>query len=159
MNRTNTARICSQGKVTALEGAMARVEVSRNAMCDGCHQQSTCNVNMLDSSRDSVATVRNPVGAQLGDKVEIAIDEAVLMRGSAVLYILPLAFMLLGLLLAMALKDRMNFGLDEDMLALVAALAGLAVSLPVVRAWSSRSRYLAANVPVITRIIKQEENG
>jgi sigma-E factor negative regulatory protein RseC len=158
MNRTNTARICSQGKVTALEGDMARVEVSRNAMCDSCHQQSSCNVNMLDSSRDSMATVRNPLGAKPGNKVEIAIDEAVLVRGSAVLYILPLVFMLLGLLLAMALKDRISLGMGEDMLALVAALVGLVVSLPVVRAWSSRSRYLAANVPVITRILEQEED-
>ncbi len=158
MDPTNAARICSQGKVTALEGDLARVEVSRSAMCDGCHQQSTCNVDMLDSSRDKVATVRNPVGAKPGDKVEIAIDETVLMRGSAVLYILPLAFMLAGLLLAMALKDRLNFGLGEDMLALFAALAGLAVSMPVVRAWSNRSRYLAANVPVITRILEQDEN-
>ncbi len=69
MNRTNTARICSHGTVTALEGALARVEVSRSAMCDGCHQQSTCNVTMMESGRDTVAVVRNPVGARPGDKV------------------------------------------------------------------------------------------
>ncbi len=157
MSRTNTARICNQGKVTALlEGATARVEVSRNAMCDGCHQQSNCNIKMLDSGRDTTAVVRNPMGARPGDKVEIAIDEAVLMRGSMVLYILPLVFMLLALLLAMALKDRINFGMGEDMLALLAALAGLAASLPVVRAWSRKSRYLATNIPVITRILAQD---
>ncbi len=82
-----------------------------------------------------------------------------LLRGGMVLYLLPLVFMLLGILLAMALKDRISLGLGDDMLALLAALAGLAVSLPVVRAWSKRSRYLAANVPVITRVLQQDEDG
>lgn len=159
MSRMNTARICSQGTVIALEGALARVEVSRSAMCDGCHQQSSCNVALLDSGRDTVAAVGNPVGARPGDKVELAIDEAVLLRGGMVLYLLPLAFMVLGILLAMALRGSINFGLGDDMLALLAALAGLAASMPVVRVWSKRSRYLAANVPVITRVLRQDQDG
>ena len=159
MSQTNMAQIRNQATVIALEGTMARVEVARSSMCDGCHQQSTCKVTMPDAGRDTAATVHNPVGARVGDEVEIAIDETVLLRGGVMLYLLPLAFMVIGIVLAMALRERVSFGLSDDMLALLAALAGLAVSLPVVRAWSKRSRYLAANVPVITRVLRQDEQS
>jgi sigma-E factor negative regulatory protein RseC len=124
-------------------------------MCDGCSQQGSCNVSTFEPGRDTVATVRNPLGARTGDTVEITIGDSVLMRGSVILYILPLGFMLAGIMLALEFKDRIGLDWSDDVLGLLAALAGLAVSIPVVRFWSSRSRYLAANTPVITEILER----
>ncbi|MBW7996686.1 MAG: SoxR reducing system RseC family protein [Candidatus Glassbacteria bacterium] len=157
MKPTSTATICSRGKVIGSEGGMAQVEVSRSAMCDGCHQEGACHVTLLESGQNTIALVRNPLDAKPGDRVEIAVDEEVVIRGSVVLYILPLAFMLGAILLALGLKERLGLGLGDDTLALLSALGGLALSLPVIRLWSGRSKYLTANIPVITEILPDNE--
>ena len=157
MKPTSTATICNRGKVVGSEGGMARVEVSRNTMCDSCHQKEACHTTLLESGQVTVALVRNPLDAKPGDRVEIAVDEGVMIRGSVVLYILPLAFMLGGILLALGLKERLGLGLGDDTLVLLSALGGLVLSLPVIRHWSGRSKFMAANIPVITEILPDEE--
>ena len=153
MTAMRAQSICSKATVISNEGALTRVNVARNAMCDGCHQEGACNISLMEPGKDTEALVRNPLGAKPGDRVEISMDERVLLRGGAVLYMLPLGFMLASIVLAMKFKTLLAPGLGEDILALLAALAGLLVSVPVVRIWSRRSKYLADNTPVITSIL------
>lgn len=153
MTAMRAQSVCSRATVIGSEGELTRVSVARNAMCDGCHQEGACNIDLLDSGKNTEALVRNPLGAKPGDTVEITMDERVLLRGGAMLYLLPLGFMLAAVVLALKLKSPLAAGLSDDVLALLAALAGIAISVPVIRTWSNRSRYLADNTPVITSII------
>lgn len=157
MRTTSEPTVCSRATVIGLEGGMARVEVARKSMCDNCEQEGACHT-LLDSGRDTQALVHNPAGAKPGDTVEIAVGEGILVRGSLILYILPLVFMLAGILLALWVKGKMGWGISDDILALLSALAGLVVSVPLVGYWSSRSGYVSANTPVITRVLEEGES-
>ena len=158
MSAMKAQSICSKATVLRNEGALTRVVVARNAMCDGCHQEGACNISMMEPGKDTEALVRNPLGAKPGDRVEISMDERVLLRGGAVLYMLPLVFMLAAIVLAVKFKAVLAPGMGDDTLALLAALAGLLISVPVVRLWSKRSKYLADNTPVITSIISSDDD-
>ena len=157
MRPTTVPAICNMATVIGTEGALARVSVSRSAMCDGCQQQGACAIMLLEANKKTEALVRNPLGAKPGDRVEISMDERVVLRGGVILYMLPLAFMLVAIVAALKLKAWIAPGMGDDMLALLAALAGIVISLPVIRVWSRRSKYLAANTPVITAILSEHE--
>jgi sigma-E factor negative regulatory protein RseC len=149
--------VCSKATVLRNEGALTRVVVARHAMCEGCQQEGACNIALMEPGKDAEALVRNPLGARPGDVVEISMSERALIRGGAMLYLLPLVLMLAAIVLAVKFKSVLAPGLGDDILALLAALAGLALSVPVVRIWSKRSKYLADNTPVITSIISESD--
>ena len=147
MRPTQTPSICSRATVISNDGALARVSVSRNAMCDGCHQpKATAMSPCWTRTRTPRPWCATQLGAKAGDMVEISMDERVLLRGGVVLYLLPLVFMLAAIVLALKLKPALALDMSDDILALLAAVAGMVVSVPVVRTWSKRSKYLADNV-------------
>ena len=149
--------VCSKATVIGFEGELTRVSVARGAMCDGCHQQDSCHVMLLDSGKNTEALVRNPLGAKIGDVVEVSMDERVMLKGGVMLYILPLVFMLAAIMLATYLKPWLAPDMGDNALALLAAVAGILISLPVIRIWSRRSKYMAENTPVITSILEEDE--
>lgn len=80
------------GKVTAIVGAKAKVEMIRHSACSSCracpmgHEESS--VLILDAD--------NPVHAQPGQEVTIEFDPHVSVRAAALAYIWPLLALFLG---------------------------------------------------------------
>jgi sigma-E factor negative regulatory protein RseC len=80
------------------------VRSRQNGACCGCVQQASCGIAAfarLLPNRE--LEVDNPLDLQAGDQVRVAIDDAYLLSGSVLLYLLPLLLMLAGIGLANAL--------------------------------------------------------
>ena len=72
---------------------MARVVVVRESACSGdCHKCSGCGAQKQTVEFDAV----NGIGAKIGDTVLIRTDSAPVLKGAAVLYLVPLALFFLG---------------------------------------------------------------
>ena len=72
---------------------MARVVVVRESACSGdCHKCSGCGAQKQTVEFDAV----NGLGAKIGDTVLIRTDSAPVLKGAAVLYLVPLALFFLG---------------------------------------------------------------
>ena len=66
----------------------AKVVLVRQSACSGdCHKCSGCGA----VEQKMVLTVNNPIGARPGELVTIESDSAPVLRGAAILYLLPLA--------------------------------------------------------------------
>ncbi len=82
--------------VKSLSGKLCTIEVSRKAMCDGCHKSdcgSGCPMSGLFSSgRAMTATAVNKAGASVGDTVEIETSDSFVLLTAAAVFILPLIF-------------------------------------------------------------------
>lgn len=81
-------------KVVAVnQDATARVLHIRQSACSGdCHKCSGCGA----AQESLMLTARNPIGAQVGDMVNIESDTGPVLLAAAVLYVVPLVLFFAG---------------------------------------------------------------
>lgn len=123
------------GRVVAVERDGVWVETVRSSTCGSCAARKGCGhglINQLsDGQRGLVRALPgqiSPLQCRLDDEVQISIPEEVILRGSLVVYILPLVTMLAGAALAAQLWTG-----GDDAIAALGAAAGIAVGLVLVR--------------------------
>jgi sigma-E factor negative regulatory protein RseC len=130
---TETAR------VVAVEPGKLWVETIRQSVCGTCAAQKGCGHGLLNQISDGhrnylqVSTTdftRDEF--QVDDQVTIGVSERLMLRGSAVLYLLPLACMLLASLMLPTLLPAIS-----EPASIGGAAGGFAVGLLLVR-WHAR---------------------
>lgn len=92
--------------VTRAEGGRVWLKSSQGSACGGCVQKASCGTAALAElapERELELEVESLPGLQTGDSVRVAIDDAQLLFGSVLLYLLPLLIMLAGIALVKAL--------------------------------------------------------
>ncbi len=88
--------------VVAIEGDHAWVECERRSACSGCQQQSNCGTGTLAKAFPLKAPrlrVRLTAEVRVGQQVRLGIPQESLLRGAALVYVLPLFCLLAGALL------------------------------------------------------------
>ncbi len=73
---------------------IARLEIARKTACGLCGQTRGCGNSLwgkIFAHKSGNFVARNPIQARVGDGVIVGIDEAAVMRGALLLYMLPLA--------------------------------------------------------------------
>ena len=143
--------------VVAVDGEIAWVETTRQSSCGGCSSASSCGTSTLAKvfgNRPFRVQVSNPVDAQVGQQVTIAVSENGLMRGAALLYLIPLsALFLFALLGEWVMVTWLSF--SQEWLTILTGVAG---ALSVVLWMRKKGLFERADItPVITDIqnIKQ----
>ena len=97
------------GEVVA-GGKTATVKIDRKKECDGCKM---CSRRRGDNYVKMRAD--NTLGAKVGDKVEVRIEKAFTLQASALVYLLPLLFATIGLLVGFfTLNEKYAFGLPAS---------------------------------------------
>jgi sigma-E factor negative regulatory protein RseC len=137
--------LTEQGRVVALEADGLWVETVRASTCGKCSAASGCGHGLLnrlgDGRRNYVRVLPGdqPLSAiAVGDEVRIAVPEEVFLRGSLLVYGLPLLGLLGGALaLPAALSDAVA---ANEPLAVAGAVTGFALGAGLVRwhAWRHR---------------------
>ncbi len=131
------------GRIVAVETDSLWVETIRQSTCGSCTARKGCGHSLInrvsDGSRSYIRVLpgRHDLrDCRLNDEVTISIPESVLLRSSAVVYLLPLLGMLAGALGAVTLGEAEN-----DLLAALGAVGGFILGMGVVRwhAWLHRS--------------------
>lgn len=123
------------GRVVAVEADGLWVETIRQSTCGTCAAQKGCGHSLLnkisDGKRGYVRVLSGKLDCRecvVDDEVRFSIPEEVILRGSLVVYMVPLFCMLLGAALAAFYLPG-----SEDLAALLGAVAGVGLGLGVVR--------------------------
>lgn len=80
-----------RGRVVETRGNMAKVEVLRRDEC------SRCKVCGFGSRDRIVAMAVNTLGAETNDEVELELEGTQVVKAAAILYLIPLVFLVAGL--------------------------------------------------------------
>lgn len=130
------------GRVVAVDQQGLWVETIRQSTCGSCAAQKGCGhgvINRLADGRSGIVRVL-PGAVDVGhcsvdDQVRISIPEEVILRGSMVVYMVPLMAMLAGAATASSLWPA-----SADLAAALGAVAGLGLGFALVRwhAWQHR---------------------
>lgn len=123
----DTDQVTIRAVVRALDGEMAMVEVEQGG-CGRCHEEGGCGGQQLTQmfcSGPKTYRVANTVGAEIGERVKIAVAPGSISRTANLAYVLPLTVAIAGAALGMQLGG--------DLGAIVGAGCGLLLAFLYVR--------------------------
>ncbi|WP_443190295.1 SoxR reducing system RseC family protein [Pseudomonas indica] len=137
-----------QGRVIAVEPGAVWVETLRKSTCTACSASAGCGQGIMEKlgvgARRGYVRALSDLQLDVGDPVVIGIREELLLRGSILVYLLPL----LGLFLAAILAERLALG---EPLVIFSGLGGFALTWFGVRWHSRRAADDPALQPVVLR--------
>jgi sigma-E factor negative regulatory protein RseC len=114
-----------QAKVIALDSGWVWVETQRKTMCGQCAANKGCGTsvlaNVLGKKRNTMA-VLNTIPVKVGDDVIIGIEEGSLVRGSLLIYALPLILLIVFGLLGEVIAVQMTLENNDSLTAIFAGI-------------------------------------
>jgi sigma-E factor negative regulatory protein RseC len=136
------------GEVIALlPGNRARVKIPRRSTCQGCSHRSFCDPF---GTEHMVVEAHNPARARTGQKVEVSFGREKQSTAIFILYIIPLAALILGAAVGNALDPFNNQNASSAALSILC----VALSFVGIRIYSrKRSETHPDKQPVITSIL------
>ncbi|MFN2328744.1 MAG: SoxR reducing system RseC family protein [Chromatocurvus sp.] len=128
--------LTESGRVVAVESEFVWVETLRRSTCGSCAARAGCGQRLLNRQegggrgliRALSGDALRAADCRVDDRVEIALPEEVILRGSIIVYALPIVSMILAVALASVLT-----GGTSDAASVAAAVTGLAAGLGLVR--------------------------
>ncbi len=138
------------GIVTKIDGNMARVLVQKKSACDGCSVEGACKATPEGMDIEAL----NAVHAKVGQRVKILMTPRDYLKGTMIVYGLPLVVFIAGAIFGKNIGEEYLKGMNSDLIAAIAGFIALAVSLAGVRIWSKRMELRTEYKPVIEEIIE-----
>lgn len=95
----------TEAVVVKIEHDVAYVQAERKSSCSGC-SESSCGTSVLANffgQRTPLYRASNEVGAKVGDRVVVGLDESALFKGTLLLYLFPLLLLFAGAVAGSAL--------------------------------------------------------
>ncbi|MBE6707780.1 MAG: hypothetical protein E7578_00885 [Ruminococcaceae bacterium] len=143
-----------RAKVIGFKNGLAEIEVSRKAMCDGCHKMQCsgkCAMSgIMSSGKKMTAYAINKADAEIGDSVEVSTSDKEVLGAAAAVFILPL---IMGLI---CYVTTTLLGLSSD-ICIISAVVGFIIVFPFLRIFE---RKMKNNEPRLTilRILSDDDN-
>jgi len=140
-------RMEEEGVVIQAGENMARVRIKRSQACGACQACAR-------GDSDSMETwALNSCGAEVGDRIWLKISSGELLRGSFVVYILPLLAMLLGLAIGNGLAFFLGLQSKVEQISALTGILFLGLSLFAIYRYGKRIKGSSRFRPQITRIL------
>jgi sigma-E factor negative regulatory protein RseC len=136
------------------EDSIATLEIERKTACGICGQTRGCGNSLwgkIFAHKSTAFKAQNRINAKVGDSVIVGINESALVKSALILYILPLATMLIGAILATQLNHSNGY-------AMLGAAVGLILGLVWVKGHSMSNSYFRQQQPEILRVADGKES-
>lgn len=128
--------------------SFATLEIERKTACGLCGQTRGCGNSIwgkLFRHQTTAFRAQNRINAKVGQSVIVGINEKALLKSALLLYILPLATLFFGAILA-------SYLWQSDGKTMLGAAVGLMLGLLWVKGHVISSRYYNLQQPVILRL-------
>ena len=137
------------GTVTKVYGPMAKVLVQKKSSCEGCGVQGACQ----SASEGMEIEALNPVQAKEGQEVKILVKPDEYLKGSMLVYGLPLVLFIAGSILGKIIGEAYFKTTGSDIIAAIAGFSVLILSMAGVKIWFMKAEKKSGYKPVIEEIL------
>jgi len=142
------------GTVVELKGpSTAVVLCQKGSFCEHCAAMDTCRLGSDNLSMQVEA--HNPLDAQVGDRVVLAVSSKSFLSSSFLVYIVPLIFLFVGALIGEYLGETVVTDLPPQLLSALFGVAFLVGSFLTIRV-GSRALKRELYLPRIIRILEDD---
>lgn len=142
--------------VIGLEGTQVHLEIERNQACGLCGKTRGCGVSIVGKALGHHGTIKveNTLHANVGQYVLLKIQSNHLLKGTAVLYGVPLIGLLLGALVGRFVFHAISsVEMSKDGLEIIGAMIGFFLSQYWVKHYSQASHHASHFAPQLIKII------
>jgi len=139
--------------VVAVEGEHVLLQTQRRSACQSCSVKQACGTSVLAKvvgRRSSQILVKNSLNASIGDEVVIGINDRALVKGSLLIYALPLVLLLTGALMGEFWARAVGFNIE--LVSIIAATAGFVLAMILIRFSLSKTKLQNEIQPHLLRI-------
>lgn len=138
------------GVVLKTEGRFARVSIpKKGGICEQC-SMGTCDVKQEGAELDAI----NKVNAREGQKVRVSIRPYTYVKGSLIVYGLPMLGLIAGAILGKEFAGSFSFlSSDPDIVSAIVGFTVFFVSFALVKLWSMKAEKKVGYKPVIEEIL------
>lgn len=139
--------LAERAKVVAVEPGVIWVETLSQSGCGSCAENGECGTGLLQRYLQTSQYLRIEIGEddgasyQVGSELELGLDEGVMVRGSMLLYVLPLFGLLLG--------AGLGYNLGGEASSVLLGVLGMLVAGVAVRLHANKNRFNPDYHPVI----------
>lgn len=141
-----------EGHVVKTADKTAWIQTVRSASCEGCQSRHACHT-MGGGGNEAAVEAINTVGAREGDQVIIEFSTASLMKGTFLIYMLPIICLMIGAAIGVRLTPLFN-GLNESTLPALVGFGAFILAILFVVSVGNRLGKKDAYKPKIIRVKK-----
>ncbi len=138
------------GIVTKVEGIMAMVAVQKKDACDACSAKDACTST---NEEEAVLEAINAAKAKVGQTVKISMKPLTYLKGTMLVYGLPLVMFLAGAIAGQKIGEEYFRETSSDLVAAATGFAALFLSLLIIKIWSGKTESKKGNQPIIEEIL------
>jgi sigma-E factor negative regulatory protein RseC len=138
------------GIVISTQGIMAKVLVQKRGACEGCAAAGTCK----PSEETAELEAFNPIRAEVGQTVRLALKPQLYLKASIIVYGLPIVSLIGGAILGKNIGELYFKGVDSDLIAAAFGFGALLISFIAIKLWSSKVEKKEEYRPVIEEVIQ-----
>lgn len=145
--------------IIQVDGTEAIVEAAQGGGCGQCASVNGCASGKLSKmfcARPRRFKVHNGIEARVGDEVQVALQDGVLLRSVSILYALPLALLMAGGFMGASMATS---AASRDGYAALGALLGLVVGFVGTRLYTLCQPAASGVQPVITRCAEMSQRS
>lgn len=142
------------GTVTEEKGEMAVVHLQRHLSCENCGRCG--GVLSAEDRREHYVEVLNPIGALSGQKVLIEMDDRRAMFIAFMLYLVPLAGLVAGIVLGLKISAGFGWASRKELFAAGMGFTLMALIYGGISLWDRRVKKSGRYRPVISALVKEE---
>lgn len=139
-----------QGTVEGIKNGKAFIRIERTSACAACESKASCHI---EAGKPILVEAGNDINAGEGDRVEVSMPTASVMKISAFVYIVPVAGLIVGAFLGGWLTHVVSLG--ENASRVIGGVLGLGLSLVAVISFDRLVRSRPEYHPKMTRIIRK----
>jgi len=137
-----------RGIVERVEPGWAWVKTKRSSACESCGSSHHC---LTQGGDQMVVKAQNTVQAQKGDEVELYLSTGTRLKGTAIVYLLPVLGILAGAFSAGPLSEAL--GLNPSLGMGIFTITGLVSAIFLMRYLSNRMDSKQALTPLVKGVI------
>ncbi|MGM0651253.1 MAG: SoxR reducing system RseC family protein [Bacillota bacterium] len=138
------------GEIIENREDIALVNLQRHLICGECGK---CGIMSGATKRNITIEAHNPIKAKEGQKVRIESDDRQVIFLAFMLYIVPLAGLMGGILLWFQLAGRFSIAGSQELQAFAVGMAMMVVIFLMIRNWDRRVKNDPRYKPVITGLL------
>ncbi|MGL5695295.1 MAG: SoxR reducing system RseC family protein [Peptostreptococcaceae bacterium] len=141
-----------QGYVMEIvDNKTAKMKMQRHSACAACGK---CQ-NLSSETKEILVEVDNAVGAKIGDHVEVNMENMNVLKATALAYIVPLVFLIIGTMVSYSIFDKM-VSFDKTFLEIASGGVGILMMLlsyVILKNNDDKFRESRNFIPVIVKIL------
>lgn len=137
-----------RGIVEKVESGWAWVKTKRSSACSSCGSRHHC---LTQGGDQMLVKARNTADAKKGDEVELYLSTKTKLKGTAIVYLLPVFGIFAGAFSANPLSEAL--GLNPSLGMALFTLTGLVLAVLLMRYLANRMDSNQALTPLVKRVI------